>query len=75
MRKPPPPTPSTDTSSHRQNETLPDTSDKEDVEVQPDEEQPSPADLVRAELAARGITEQDVADAIKWARSFGDDDE
>ena len=30
---------------------------------------PSKADAVRAKLAARGITESDVADAVAWARS------
>ena len=30
---------------------------------------PNQADVVRAKLAARGITESDVADAVAWARS------
>ena len=29
----------------------------------------TPADAARAKLAARGITESDLADAVKWAHS------
>lgn len=30
---------------------------------------PSPGDLIREEMEARGIDEQDIADAIQWSRN------
>ncbi len=40
------------------------------VRMLPTQAQHSEADKVRLKLEELGITEQDIADAVKWARSF-----